>query len=230
MLALLIEAALRSLALGGVVWLALTLLRVRDPRVQMTAWTVVLIASLSMPLIMHRLTLTLPSAAPTFPLEIVGLPPTLQPQPSLQPIPAAEEDTWTPAAAPSEPTRLDAHRDAVPTVTVGWRIDRWADWRTLATGAYLLVAGVMLLRLLLGIVLTWRLTRAARPIDDASGTNVRVSDVVGVPVTFASTILLPPECTEWSAAKRRAVLLHERSHVVHGDCYVLLMAALNRAV
>jgi len=37
MLALVLEAALRSLALGSVVWLGLMLLRVRDPRVHMTA-------------------------------------------------------------------------------------------------------------------------------------------------------------------------------------------------
>jgi hypothetical protein len=225
MLALLVEAALRSLALGGAVWLALTLLRVRDPRAQMAAWTVVLVASLAMPLIMHRLTLTLPSAAPTFPLEIVGLPPSLQPEPSLQPMPAVEEGLRTPAAPRLEPSVVEPRRDAVPT-TAAWRI----DWQALATGAYLLVAAVMLLRLLLGIVLTWRLTRAARPIDDDAGANVRVSDVVGVPVTFASTILLPPECTDWSPAKRQAVLSHERSHVVRGDCYLLLLAALNRAV
>src|SRR5256885_17047989 len=64
MLALLLEAALRSLALGGLVWLGLTLMRVRDPRVHMTAWTVVLIASLSMPLIMRWIMLPLPSVEP----------------------------------------------------------------------------------------------------------------------------------------------------------------------
>ena len=47
MLALLLESALRLLALGGVVWLGLKLFRVRNPHAQMTAWTVVLLASLS---------------------------------------------------------------------------------------------------------------------------------------------------------------------------------------
>src|SRR4029077_21078571 len=47
---------------------------------------------------------------------------------------------------------------------------------------------------------------------------------------FGSTILLPPECFEWSAAKRQAVLSHEGAHVAHGDFYVLLLAVLNRAV
>ena len=64
MLDLLLESALRSLALGVAVWLGLALLRVRNPRTQMTAWTVVLVASLAMPALMHRLTVTIPAAAP----------------------------------------------------------------------------------------------------------------------------------------------------------------------
>jgi hypothetical protein len=47
---LLLESALRSLALGGAVWLGLTVLRVRNPHTHMTAWIVVLVASLSMPM------------------------------------------------------------------------------------------------------------------------------------------------------------------------------------
>ena len=69
MLDLLLESALRSLALGVAVWLGLALLRVRNPRTQMTAWTVVLVASLAMPVLMHRLTVTIPVAAP--PLRVV---------------------------------------------------------------------------------------------------------------------------------------------------------------
>ena len=53
-------------------------------------------------------------------------------------------------------------------------------------GIYIVVAGVLLLRLLIGLVLTWRLTRRARPVADrwAAGADVRVSDAVGMPVTF----------------------------------------------
>src|ERR1700730_10652719 len=69
MLDLLLESALRSLALGVAVWLGLALLRVRNPQAQMTAWTVVLVASLAMPALMHRLTVTIPAAAP--PLRVV---------------------------------------------------------------------------------------------------------------------------------------------------------------
>jgi hypothetical protein len=56
MLAILGESALRSLLLGGVVWIGLYLLRVRNPHVQMTSWVMVLVASLSMPLLMHWIT------------------------------------------------------------------------------------------------------------------------------------------------------------------------------
>jgi len=60
MVDLLLESALRSLLLGGAVWLGLALLRVRNPRAQMTAWTVVLAGSLAMPAAMDRLTVPVP--------------------------------------------------------------------------------------------------------------------------------------------------------------------------
>ena len=59
MIAALAEAALRSFALGGVVWIGLILFRVRNQHVHMTAWVVVLLASLAMPFVMHWPTLTL---------------------------------------------------------------------------------------------------------------------------------------------------------------------------
>ena len=59
MIASLAEAALRSLVLGGVVWFGLNLFRVRNPHVHMTAWVVVLLASLAMPFVMHWPTLTI---------------------------------------------------------------------------------------------------------------------------------------------------------------------------
>ena len=233
MLAVLLEAALRSLVLGGIIWFGLKLLRMRDPRVQMTAWTVVLIASLAMPLMMQWVAVTLPSAAPPARLvEIFGMPPAPPvdgvPTAGLPQAPGAPA-LDVPADAPAlESNATRAHRDAMfPAGDRG--IGQWADWAAVATGIYCLVAAVLLARLFVGIMLTWRLARRARPVGDA-GPNVRVCDVVGVPVTFASTILLPPECSEWSPAKRQAVLSHERSHVARGDCYVLLLAALNRAI
>jgi hypothetical protein len=80
MLAILAESALRSLLLGGVVWIGLNLLRVRNPHLHMTSWAMVLLASLSMPLLMHWTTVTvtvdaLPVPAP----NISGRPAVGQP-------------------------------------------------------------------------------------------------------------------------------------------------------
>jgi len=58
MLAILAESALRALLLGGVVWIGLNLMRVRNPHVHMTCWAMVLVASLSMPLLMRWTTVS----------------------------------------------------------------------------------------------------------------------------------------------------------------------------
>jgi hypothetical protein len=233
MLAMLAESALRSMALGGAVWLVLKLLRLRDPQVQMTAWTVVLLASLAMPVLMHRVTLTLPATAPPLDLARIELPglagllpggggeadpaePTLSPSAAM-PSPGAPAG---PSAAPAPAAPAPA-RGGVP-----------VPWDMVTAVLYVLGAGILILRLHLGIVLTWRLVRAARPVSErwAAGRDVRISEAVGMPVTFASTILLPPDCFGWTAAKRQAVLSHEGSHVARGDFYLLCLAATHRAL
>jgi hypothetical protein len=234
MLDLLLESALRSLALGVAVWLGLALLRVRNPRTQMTAWTVVLVASLAMPALMHRLTVTIPAAAPPLRVveslssrlsaprsEPVEMPAVPTPGPLALP-PATERSAMPHPSQPVMPDPADRHGSGWP----GF------DWRVLPAAVYLVVAAFMLLRLLTGLLLSVRMARAARPIHEgwAAGVDVRTSDDVAMPVTFGSTILLPAECADWSEAKRLAVLSHERAHVAHGDFYVLLLAAFNRAV
>jgi hypothetical protein len=228
MLALLLESALRLLALGGIVWLVLKILRVRNPQVQMTAWTVVLLASLSMPALMRSMAVTIPAVPPPAQLaKLVAAAPHL-PFDAIRPLeatppPVSSAPSVAPPQRPSEPSVAEHHLDAIAGAVDWWRV---------ATGVYLAVAGMLLLRLLVGLGLTWRLVRRARRVSDgwAAGADVRVSDAVAVPVTFGSTILLPPECVEWSPAKLQAVLSHEGSHVAHGDFYVLVLAVLNRAV
>jgi beta-lactamase regulating signal transducer with metallopeptidase domain len=102
----------------------------------------------------------------------------------------------------------------------------------LVTGLYVLISGALLLRLLAGIVLVFRLSRAARlfSTDWTAGAHVRVSSSVAMPVTFASTILLPNDCASWPELKQRAVMSHEKSHIQRNDFYWLLLAALYRAL
>jgi beta-lactamase regulating signal transducer with metallopeptidase domain len=224
MLALLLESALRSLLLGAAVWLGLKLLRVKNPHAHMTAWTLVLVASLAMPALMRLVTVTIPDAPPAPLAQIIWPAPAAAPLPEPAPQPA-EPIVAAPYAAEGQVL-------APPRETAEVAIIRTIDWRAVAMAVYAIVAAVLLVRLMVGLVLTWRLTRASRPVRApwAAGIDVRVSDIVGVPVTFGSTILLPPEYVAWNRAKRRAVLTHERAHVAHGDFYVLLLAALNRAV
>ena len=227
MLMQLLEAALRSFVLGGGVWLSLRLLRVHNPQTRMTAWTVVLIASLSMPVLMHWATVPIP--AYTSPPDIVIAPvsPPATARPTVQPpeFPLEKID----AASAAEGAGVAAHdqesslADALLTAI---------DWPALAMGVYLAVCAGLLLRLAIGLALTWRLLRRGGRINEdwTAGSDVRLSAAVATPVTFATTIVLPAECLDWSPTKRQAVLAHERSHVVCGDFHVLLLATLHRAL
>jgi beta-lactamase regulating signal transducer with metallopeptidase domain len=217
MLGLLADAALRSIVLGGAAWLSLTMSRVRNPQVCMTAWSVVLIVSMAMPVLTPWMRVTIPSDEAS--ARLVKIPWTNVPWVNVPwAVPQASTPAERPAVVASEP-------NAVAPAATG-------DWRSLATGIYVVVGGAMMLRLLIGLLLTWQVVRAARPARDdwVAGSDVRVSDIVVVPVTFASTILLPSASAGWSVRKRQAVLLHEGSHVAHGDFYLLLLASINRAV
>jgi hypothetical protein len=135
MLALLLESALRSLALALVVWLALQVLRVRNAHIRMTVWTVVLNTSLVMPLLMQ---LAGPWTTVIMPREV----------PSLQlPLPqwASSNAVQMPARAAIElrdiqeysrsPLTAEEGSEAPPAAT-----KHTIDWLTMATGLYLAVA------------------------------------------------------------------------------------------
>src|SRR6185295_5339868 len=211
MLAILAESALRSLLLGGVVWIGLNLLRARNPHIQMTSWVVVLAASLAMPLLMHWTTVTITLKA--------------------LPVPAAE-NLWPAGPALLEPLSPSLALDPVAPAAAPAAAHAAVNWLALATAVYAVVAGMLLLRLAIGVYLTWRLARAARPVSEpwTGGWHVRVSDLIGGPVTFGSTILLPPHYHDWDLRKRQAVLAHEGAHVANRDFYILLLASLNRSV
>ena len=211
MLTMLAELALRSFLLGSVVWIGLNLFRVRNPHVHMTSWVVVLAASLSMPLLMHWTTVSV----------------------TVDALPVQSPQALLPAGDPlaSSLTEAQPLEGGTPVAAHG-ATHRAIDWLTVAGGIYAFVAGVLLLRLAVGLYLTWRLVRAAKPMGEpwTADHSVRVSSVIAGPVTFGSTILLPPQCSDWDSPKRQAVLAHEGAHVANRDFYVLLLASLNRAV
>jgi hypothetical protein len=213
MLELLAESALRSILLGAAALLGLKVLRVRHPQLQMTAWTVVLFVSLAMPMLAPRMKVTLPISSSSVPLEKI----TWIELPGIN----THQLQQAPHSALTAP-----QPDSVASVP-----SRWNRWRVWVSSLYLVVSGAMLLRLLVGLTVMWRVVRAAHPVRNRWGhDDVRLSDVVTVPATFGSTILLPSGCTAWNKDKLQAALLHERSHVDRGDFYVLLLAAIHRAV
>ena len=227
MLGLVLESMLRSIALGIAVWLALRLLSVRNTHTEMAAWKIVLVASLAMPFLVQ---LMMPWAKVTIPVQAPQLAISYPQSADIdRVISKAAQQTSEPAAVPlivPDPPladEIDARQKIVRAPV---------DWWSWATGLYYLVSGLLLLRLLFGIARAVQLKRQAQPLDDerAAGCDVRVSKVVTMPVTFASTILLPADCIHWSAVKRRAVLCHEKSHIERGDFRILLLASINRAV
>jgi hypothetical protein len=211
MMMILLESAVRSMGLGVAIWLGLALFRVRHPNVRSLVWTVALAASLAMPALIAGAR----EASPHWPALTVSYhgPQWLNPG-------------HAPAAATPVPVRtpLPAAFQDVPGPTV--------DWPQVLTVAYASIATFLLARLFVGLVLTWRLRRAAAPstMSTEGCRDVWVSPSLTVPVTFGSAILLPAGSSDWSARTRQAVLAHERSHIARGDSYVQFLAQLHRAI
>jgi len=204
MFSILMESAVRNLALGIVVWIALRIFRVRSTQNRSLAWTGVLLASVTMPVLMKTMS------------SVVAIAP-----------PAAV--AWIPTVPAASPT-LPAMTVLTPAAPVARSAS--IDAATIAVVVYVAVTGILLLRLLIGLSRGLWLVRMAVPLKSAwtAGLHVRVSRNLAVPVTYGSTILLPAEWPEWSTFKRDSVLLHEQSHVRRGDFYIHLLAEVHRAL
>jgi hypothetical protein len=162
MLGVLVGAALRSLLLASAVWLTLRLPGLRNRQVQLIAWTIVLAASLLMPvatrvaaLVIPLSPIIVPDVDQVFPLN-PGVPPN-------QPADVAFDGMLqTSATAPlamwdDPPVMSDLRHRADATL-------HWFDWRTLASWVYAAVCGTLITRLLVGLLLTLRIARAATPV------------------------------------------------------------------
>jgi len=214
MVEVVVRAALCTLLLAGVVRLCLSTLRVRHPKLLLSAWTAVLVASVAMPVLQRAI----PSVVPTlssrsFSPALIASPGVRSP---LSPLPAISSVISSSGAATARV--LESHRTS--------------PWRVWLAGGYVLVAALLLLRLLLGLALSWRMLRATHPVGAGWGTGkrLRTSTWITTPVTIASHVLLPAECVNWDARKREAVLAHEAAHVARGDFYIQLLSQVNRSV
>jgi len=111
---------------------------------------------------------------------------------------------------------------------------RSLDWARVAVPLYFFVTGWLLLRLLAGSVLAYRLRRDSRDTGLATdGIRILESERVASPVTlglFRPAVVLPCDWGLWDSGKLTAVLAHERSHVLRRDPAVQLLSAVHRAL
>jgi beta-lactamase regulating signal transducer with metallopeptidase domain len=218
MLEVVIRAALCTLLLALVVQLCLWGLRVRHAKLQLSAWTAVLVASLAMPALQRVVPAALPVPLLSFSLAEAVDPATSAPR---------SGGPGVSNAGATVTLVSEAHK------TFSWlescQTFAWGEW---LAKAYVFVACAMLLRLLLGLALSWRILRAARPVhaEWVAGRKISASAAIRSPVTIGDNVLLPAEYANWDAPTRQAVLAHEGAHVARGDFYVQLLSQLNRAI
>ncbi len=225
---LLLEAALRSLIMGGSIWAALRLLRIHQVRAQRLAWLLALAGALAMPLIVGgqvgpRL---LPQSLTQVPFDtLLPSAPTL----AVSAMPAPATATLPASAA----VHLDINPHPQVTEPQAPRSPfSAAALSSAALGLYCLVAATLLLRLCMGAGLALRLRDRAQRAKFPCGMqiDVRISSRIATPVTIASTVLLPSNYASWEEPTLRAVLTHEGAHVRQGDFYVQLLASLHCAL
>ena len=110
------------------------------------------------------------------------------------------------------------------------------SWPTWVIGTYLLVAGVLGLRVLLGVLGAARIVARSRMVEtgrDGGVASVHETDDLRVPFTtgfWRPRILLPSDWRSWSEAKLESVLAHESEHIRRRDYLVTFLAEVNRAI
>lgn len=233
MMHLIVESVLRSLLMAGMVWLGIRLFRVSNALAQKMAWSLVLIVSFAMPLLMRWQT-EHPHTAITVPVQRIAA--VSQAVADVkQRVREAKLDV-SETAAPETMTSSPALSTTValsPSLT-GHQPSRWslASIVRSLVPAYLAVCGILLLRLLIGLALAvrlWNRAEPASPILEPRAT-VRISTETQSPVNIGSGIVLPASYVEWDRAKLRLVLAHERAHVRQGDFYLQLVASFYTAL
>lgn len=235
--------AVRSLALALVAWGLLTAFRVRDVSFRLAVWTAVLYAALAMPFL-GRMMPPVPLPVPAMPVARAAT--ANVPAGALSPDDSsAGPAVVLPAVVDDRPvTEAAAPVPEVPARHSKIRI----SWLAVVAGAYFLVAGILLGRLALGLILSWRLRRRAHAVCDQDIARalarearklgfqkpppVAESGALSVPATLGVVhpmILLPPGWPEWKEGQIAAVLAHELSHIARKDPLRQVLGSLHRA-
>jgi beta-lactamase regulating signal transducer with metallopeptidase domain len=136
-----------------------------------------------------------------------------------------------------QPLKPTVSQNSIPGRSAFWS---WTEIKFMLTVLYLAMGAILLLRLLAGLSVAFRIWRRSEPIANFSEQTLpalgnrtlraRVSRDLATPVTIGSTVILPADYREWDPAKLRIVLAHEHSHVRQGDFYVQSLAAFHVAI
>ena len=225
---LLLEAALRSLVMGALVFVVLRVMRIDQVRARRTAWLLALLGALAMPALVGaqigpRLLpeLTVPKRQSYLSLDepyIAAAASSIYREASAQHAPLIDEPR-NKSAESAESAESAAIAQPASIVL------------TIALIGYCTVAAVLSLRLCAGVGFALRLRDQAErvifPFDPEL--DVRISSRIGTPVTIGSSVLLPRGHIAWDEATLRIVLSHERAHVRQSDFYVHVLAGLHCA-
>jgi beta-lactamase regulating signal transducer with metallopeptidase domain len=233
MMSLILESAARTLVLAIAAWAALRLLRVRHVIAQKIAWSLVLAAAIAMPFLMRwRWVKVNPIAIPaswTLPAHRTA---AVEESVTFTPAPVAVKAS---AHAATDIATLTAPIEIAPAAPApAPAVRRWslAQLRSLVVPVYLAVSGFLLLRLLFGLALAFRVWRRAEPASALvePRANVRFSSDIRTPVTIGLGIVLPASFHDWSRSKLRIVIAHELAHVRQADFYLQLLARLHTTI
>ena len=136
-----------------------------------------------------------------------------------------------------QPLKPTVFQNSIPGRSAFWS---WTQIKFMLTLLYLAIGAILLLRLLAGLSVAFRIWRRSEPIANFSEQTLpalgnrtlraRVSRDLATPVTIGSTVILPADYAEWDPAKLRIVLAHEHSHVRQGDFYLQSLAAFHVAI
>jgi len=192
-----IRATLLAAAAATLLWL----LRIQDAHLRLTAWTIVLIAILVIPL-----------ASPLLPRLSIALPQFLSRSVS-QPPAGGIDIRGTGSVLPAAPPPRSYH----------------PGWTDFGVAAWALVAILMLIRLAVGLRLSALLVRQGRAIQPGvlESDAVRVPITVGI---FHPLIILPSGWRAWSESRLFSVLAHEEGHVARRDPLRQFAASVYRSL
>jgi beta-lactamase regulating signal transducer with metallopeptidase domain len=240
MSSLIFESALRALALAIAAWAVLRLFRVRNVLALKCAWTVVLAASLAMPLL-----LLISAQLPAWPAATLRIPAISQHR-AAAPVPAQAQAHTIPSPRTELSTARPAHhgRFHAPITSADYAAVAAPEQvptiprltlSNLVWLVYFAVTGVFLVRLINGLASVLHLWRNAEPVSLAisrlaANLHLRSSSAISSPVSTWSGIVLPADYATWDEKKLRIVLAHERAHIRQGDFYLQLLAGLYQAL